>query len=129
SVGDPDRAHSRGTDLVDGLRRDLLRDPTLDLRLARGDLALAGLEDLAEDDLFDLLGVDRGALEGGCDRVAAEVGGVEGGERPAHLAEGGARGSEYDCAGHLWLPFLRCLCRVSARVRAAWPTRDDSARA
>ena len=54
-----DRAHARGADLVDGLRGDLLRDPGLDLRLARGDLALAGLEDLAEDDLLDLLGIDR----------------------------------------------------------------------
>ena len=55
-VGEPDRPHARGADLVDRLRGDLLRDPGLDLRLARGDLALAGLQHLAEDDLLDLLG-------------------------------------------------------------------------
>ena len=34
-------AAARGADLVDGLRGDLLRDAGLDLRLARGDLALS----------------------------------------------------------------------------------------
>ena len=53
---EPDRAHAGGADLVDRLRGDLLGDPALDLRLARGDLALAGLEHLAEDDRLDLLG-------------------------------------------------------------------------
>src|SRR5680860_1120464 len=57
-VGEPERAHARGADLVDRLRRDLLGDAALDLGLARGDLALAGLQDLAEDDLLDPLRVD-----------------------------------------------------------------------
>ena len=39
-------------------------------------------------------GVDAGALQRGLDRGAAEVGRVERGEAAAHLAEGGARGSE-----------------------------------
>ena len=93
-VGEAERAHARGADLVDRLRGDLLRDPALDLGLARGDLPLAGLQDLAEDDLLDLLGGDPGAIERGLDHGAAEVGGVEGGESAAHLPEGGARGSE-----------------------------------
>ena len=71
-----------------------LRDAGLDLGLARGDLALAGLQDLAEDHLLDLVGLDLGALQRGGDRLAAEVGGVERGQRPAHLAEGGAGGAE-----------------------------------
>ena len=58
-VGEAERAHARGADLVDRLRGDLLRDAALDLGLARGDLALAGLQDLAEDDLLDLLGRRR----------------------------------------------------------------------
>ena len=45
---DPGGADARGADLVDGLRGDLLGDAALDLGLARRDLALAGLEDLAE---------------------------------------------------------------------------------
>ena len=64
-VGEPDRAHARGADLVDRLRGDLARDPGLDLRLARGDLALAGLQHLAVDHLLDLVGLDLGALERG----------------------------------------------------------------
>ena len=93
-VGDAERAHARGADLVDRLRGDLLGDAALDLGLARGDLPLAGLQDLAEDDLLDLLRVDAGALQRRLDHLAAEVGGVERGEAAAHLAEGGARGSE-----------------------------------
>ena len=77
-VDEADRAHARGADLVDGLRGDLLRDPGLDLGLARGDLPLAGLQHLAVDDALDLIGLDLGALERLGDRGAAEIGGVEG---------------------------------------------------
>jgi hypothetical protein len=85
----------------------------LDLGLARGDLPLAGLQDLAEDDLVDLLRVDAGALQRRLDGVAAEVDGVERGQGPAHLAEGSPCGSEDDCAGHD-AAFLLVVCRVSA---------------
>ena len=102
-VGEADRAHARGADLVDRLRGDLLRDPALDLRLARGDLALAGLQHLAEDDLLDLVGVDLGALQRLLDHVAAEIGRVQRGERPAHLPERGPRGAEDHRLGHLRL--------------------------
>ena len=50
-------------------RGDLLGDAALDLGLARGDLALAGLEHLAEDHVLDLVRLDLGALEGGLDGV------------------------------------------------------------
>ncbi len=93
-VGEAERAHARGADLVDRLRGDLLRDAALDLGLARGDLALAGLQDLAEDDLLDLLGADAGALQRGLDRDAAELGRFERGEGAAHLADRGARGTK-----------------------------------
>ena len=89
-------ADARGADLVDRLRGDLLRDPALDLRLARGDLALAGLEHLAHHDVLDLLGRDVGALERGLDRGAAELGGVErwrGRRRACRSACGRRRGS------------------------------------
>ena len=76
-VEQPDGAHPRGAHLVDRLRGDLLRDPGLDLRLAGRDLALAGLEHLAHDDVLDLLGRDLGALERGLDRGAAELGRVD----------------------------------------------------
>lgn len=93
-VGDPERAHARGTDLVDGFRGDLLRDAALDLGLARGDLALAGLQHLAEDDLLDLLGADAGALQRRLDRDPAELGRFERSEGAAHLADRGARGTK-----------------------------------
>ena len=74
--------------------------PAVDLRLARGDLALAGLQHLAHDDVLDLLGLDAGALERGLDRDAAELGGVERREAAAHLADRGAGGAEDHGLGH-----------------------------
>ena len=74
--------------------------PGLDLGLARGDLALAGLDHLAHDDVLDLLGLDVGALERGVIAVAAELGGVERGEAAAELADRGAGGAEDDGLGH-----------------------------
>ena len=74
--------------------------PRLDLRLARGDLPLAGLQHLAHDHVLDLLGLDVGALERGLDRGAAELGGVEGGEAAAELADGRAGGAEDHGLGH-----------------------------
>ena len=74
--------------------------PRLDLRLARRDLALAGLEHLAHDHVLDLLGLDVGALERGLDRDAAELGGVEGRQAAAHLADRGAGGAEDHGLGH-----------------------------
>ena len=99
-VEDPGRADARRAHLVDRLRRHLLGDPRLDLRLARGDLPLAGLDHLAHDDVLDLLGLDAGALERGLDRGAAELGRVERGEAAAELADRGARGTEDDGLGH-----------------------------
>ena len=91
-VGEPDRAHARGADLVDRLRGDLLRDPALDLGLARGDLALAGLQHLADRrPAATWSGVDLGALERGRDRGAAEVGGVEASESAPPILPNGVR--------------------------------------
>ena len=71
-------AHARGADLVDRLRGDLLRDAGVDLRLARGDLAGAGLQHLAHHDVLHLLGRHAGALERGPDGDAAQLGGLRG---------------------------------------------------
>ena len=87
-IDQPDRADPRRADLVDRLGGDLLGDPALDLGLARGDLALAGLQHLPIDDLLDLSGLDVGALEGAADRLAAEVGGVERARAPPILPNG-----------------------------------------
>jgi hypothetical protein len=100
-VEDPGRAHARGADLVDRLGADLLGDPGLDLGLAGGDLALAGLQHLAHDDVLDLLAGDVGALQRGLDGVAAELGRVERGEAAAHLPDRGAGGAEDHGLGHV----------------------------
>ena len=99
-VDDRRRAQAGGADLVDRLGGDLLGDAGLDLGLARGDLPLAGLQDLTHDDVLDLLGLDPGALQRGLDRDGAELGGVERGEAAAHLADGGAGGAEDHGLGH-----------------------------
>ena len=72
-------AQPGGADLVDGLRRDLLGDAGLDLGLARGSGPVR-LDDLAHDDVLDLLRLDLRALEGGGDRRAAQLRGVDAAE-------------------------------------------------
>jgi hypothetical protein len=59
-------------------------------------LPLTGGQDLAEDDLVDLAGVDLGALQGGGERNLAEVVGRRIGERAVERADGGARGPDDD---------------------------------
>src|SRR4029079_8393551 len=102
-VEDADAADAARADLVDGLRRNLLRDAALYLRLAARDLALARLEHLAEDDVLDLLALYLCALERRLDRLPAEVSCVEGGEAAADLPERGARGADDRGLGHLRL--------------------------
>ena len=111
-VGEPDRAHARGADLVHGLRGHLLGDAGLDLGLARGDLSLAGLQHLAVDDALDLVGRDLGPIQGLGDRGAAQLGRVEGSEAAAHLPERGPGRGEDHRLRHLRLS-SRC---ASARV-------------
>ena len=54
-VGDLDRAHAGGADLVDRVARDLLREPRADRRLPGRRLAGAALEHLAHDHVLDLV--------------------------------------------------------------------------
>ena len=99
-VDDYRGAQPGGADLVDRLGGDLLGNTGLDLGLARGDLSLPGLQHLTHHDMFDLLGLDPGALQRGLDRDGAELGGVERGQSAAHLADGGARSAEDHGLGH-----------------------------
>ena len=71
------RAQPGGAHLVDRLRGDLLGDAGFDLRLARGDLPLAGLQHLTHHDVLDLRGLDPGALQSGLDRDRPELGGIQ----------------------------------------------------
>ena len=94
------RPQPRRADLVDRLRGDLLGDARLDLGLARGDLALARLQHLADDHVIDLLGLHLGALERRRDRQSAELGGGQRREPAAHLADRGAGRAEDHGVGH-----------------------------
>ena len=64
-----------------------MRDAGVDGGLAGGDLAGAGLEHLAHEDVVDLLGREAGPLERALDGEAAQVGGGEAGERTGQLAD------------------------------------------
>ncbi len=86
-VGEVDGVDARETDLVDGHRRDRHRDPALHRSLARRHLARAGLEDLTEQHVVDLLGVDPAPREGRGDGVTSEVGGGERRQRTRELAD------------------------------------------
>ena len=96
----PVGADAGGADLVDRLRGDLLRDAGLELRLARGDLPLAGLEHLAHHDVLDLLGLDLRTLERGLDRGRAELGRVEARKAASELADRRTGGGEDHGLGH-----------------------------
>ena len=120
-------ADARGADLVDRLGGDLLRDAALDLRLARGDLALAGLQHLAHDDVLDLLGLDarraRARPRSRCRRARWR----RGGQAAAELADRGAGGAEDHGLGHrVGLSGGRCEsaeATLRSRLRRRWTSR------
>ena len=75
--------------------------PALHRGLAGRVLALAGGENLAEDDFVDVGGGDLGALQGGLDGGGAEFMGRHSGESSVERADGGARGgNDHDIGRH-----------------------------
>ncbi len=76
--------------------RDVVGDAGLELGLARRVLAQAGLDDVAEDDLVELVAADAGALEGLFHGDGAELGRRAAGEAALELALGGADRGEDD---------------------------------
>ncbi len=67
---DGDCAQARAAELVEAERCLLERNAGLHRRLTRRVLALAALEDLAEDDFVDIAAVDLGRRQRGLDRAA-----------------------------------------------------------
>src|SRR5688572_25553856 len=98
--------HARHADRAAGADRDLARDVPAGRALGVG---------AADDHVFDLVGVDLGALERGVHYVAAHLRAVGQIERalPA-LAERGARGGNDHCVGHRSFPFRNALTSSSA---------------
>ena len=76
-VGEVDGVEPREADLVHRRGRHRHRDARLGRRLPGGDLALAGLEDLAHQHVVDLLGGEAGAAEGFGDGEPAQLLGAE----------------------------------------------------
>ena len=77
------------------------RNPGRERGLLRGILANAGLEDLAEDDGIDKLGLHARLLKRAADGVRAQVGGGQCSKPAQQLAKGGARGAHDDDIGIL----------------------------
>ena len=91
-----DGLQARETDLVDGGGVDAHGNAGLHGRLAGGDLALAGQDDLTHQDRVHARGVDPGLVEGALDGGAAEVLGTQGGEGPREFSDGGATSGDDD---------------------------------
>src|SRR5262249_1769175 len=109
-----DGVHPRQADLVDGERGDGHGHSGLDRRLPRRDLALPGLQHLADDHVIDLLGPDPRPLEGGRDREPAEVHGRDRRHLARELPDGRAGRRDDDRAGHWFLPTRTGYPRVVA---------------
>ena len=80
------------------------RDAGLDRGLAGGDLALAGQEDLAHEDVVDLVGGDAGPLESRLDGEAPEVHGRKAGEALPRACRSACGPRDDDGTGHQGTP-------------------------
>ena len=75
-----DRFHPRAADLIDGRRRNRIRDTRENRGLAGGRLAKPGLEHISHEHFVDFRAVDSGAGKRGLDRDGSELRGAEGGK-------------------------------------------------
>ena len=87
-VGDLDGADRRRADLVDRVRRNLLRDPGRDGRLPGRRLAYARLEHLSHDDVLDLLRFEPRTLERGANRDRSQLGRLQVRKTPTETPNG-----------------------------------------
>ena len=76
------------------------RDAALDGRLAGGDLALAGLEDLAHEHVVDLVGATPARSRAAAMAKPAEVHGAERRKGPGELADRRAGSGDDDRTRH-----------------------------
>ncbi len=99
-VGQGDGVDARQAHLVDRDGRDGHRDAALDGRLACGDLAGAGLDDLAHDHVVDLVAGDAGPVERASDGHAAQVCGRLVLQPAEQASDGGAGPGDDHGSGH-----------------------------
>src|SRR5262249_3259191 len=91
---------SRAADLVDRRAGNALRDARAERRLTRGCLPDPGLEDVAHEDLVDVVWADAGTLERALDRDRAELRCGQRREAAEIRADGRASCSEDEHVGH-----------------------------
>jgi hypothetical protein len=96
SVGLVDGVHARQAHLVDRRGRHRHRDTGVDRSLACGDLTGARLQDVAHQDVVDLLTGEAGPFECGADGEPAELGRRERSQRARQFADRGASPGEDD---------------------------------
>src|SRR6185503_571004 len=106
------RLQSRAADLVDGGRADPIREPSAERGLAGGRLAGPGLDDLAHEDLVDLLRGNPGALDRRANGDGTELRRRHGREPATELADWRAGGGEDECVAH---------AGHGTAATAAWP--------
>ncbi len=106
-AGGDDRLHAGAAQAVDGVGRNLLRDAGLHPDdPAHVHVARLGVDDVAEDDVVDPLGLHAGALEGRGRGRSAEVARGHACEALAVRADCGASGRSDNDVGHS-CPFRR----------------------
>ena len=99
-VAERHRLEARAAQDVDAVGRYLLGHAGIDRRLARGVLALAGGQDLAEDDLGDLGRVDLRPLQARLDHRLAQIVRRHAAQRAAERADWRPRGADDHDVGH-----------------------------
>ena len=107
-VGEIDRVEARQAHLVDRGGGHVHADAGVGRGLAGGDLALAGEEHLAHEDVLDPVGRDAGPLERGLDGDATEVHGSQRCQRTRQLADRGTGTSDDHGPGHGSTSKRRC---------------------
>src|SRR6266571_1715075 len=94
------RFQSRAADFVDGHGRNARLAAAFERRLARGILAEARLNDVAENGFVHLFGFEPGAADGFRDSFAAEFRCGETGETTLKFSDGGANSGQNDGGFH-----------------------------
>ena len=119
---EPGQAH-----LVDGGRRHRHRDAAVHRRLAGADLAGAGLEHLAHEDVVDLLAGEAGAHERLLDGEATELRAGEARQGAGQLADRRASASQDHGTSHVF-PHVSVGSWRGQRTDGPAQTRPDGAR-
>ena len=127
-VGHRDRVQAREADLVDGDRRQVQRQARGHAGGAGGVLAGPGQDDLAHDQVVDLLRRDAGLVECTLDGVAAELRGGQGLEASEQASDRGAGPGDDHGSGHVCAS-IKCVLPIPATIPTSGSRRAVGERA